>query len=66
MPSPAAARQRRARAGQARLRSLPAQDPTYKAVYGAFAVLPVFLLWVYFSWLVTLAAALIAANLARR
>jgi len=39
--------------------------PTYKAVYGAFAALPVFLLWVYFSWLVTLTAALIAANLAR-
>jgi membrane protein len=39
--------------------------PTYKAVYGTFAVFPVFLLWVYFSWLVTLAAALIAANLAR-
>lgn len=39
--------------------------PTYKAVYGAFAVFPVFLLWVYFSWLVTLAAALITANLAR-
>ncbi|CAN7702299.1 YihY family inner membrane protein [Variovorax sp. LjRoot130] len=38
--------------------------PTYKAVYGAFAVFPVFLLWVYFSWLVTLTAALIAANLA--
>jgi membrane protein len=39
--------------------------PTYKAVYGAFAVFPVFLLWVYFSWLVTLAAALLAANLGR-
>ena len=39
--------------------------PTYKAVYGAFAVVPVFLLWVYFSWLVTLAAALVTANLAR-
>jgi len=38
--------------------------PTYKAVYGTFAVIPVFLLWVYFSWLVTLAAALVAANLA--
>lgn len=37
--------------------------PTYKAVYGAFALVPVFLLWVYFSWLVTLGAALIAANL---
>ncbi|WP_341891659.1 YhjD/YihY/BrkB family envelope integrity protein [Variovorax sp. YR752] len=39
--------------------------PTYKAVYGAFAVFPLFLLWVYFSWLVTLAAALIAASLPR-
>jgi membrane protein len=39
--------------------------PTYKAVYGAFAAFPVFLLWVYFSWLVTLSAALITANLAR-
>jgi membrane protein len=38
--------------------------PTYKAVYGAFAVIPIFLLWVYFSWLVTLTCALIAANLA--
>jgi len=37
--------------------------PTYKAVYGAFAAVPVFLLWVYFSWLVTLAAALVAAQL---
>lgn len=39
--------------------------PTYQAVYGSFAVFPVFLLWLYFSWLVTLTAALIAANLAR-
>jgi membrane protein len=39
--------------------------PTYKAVYGAFAALPVFLLWVYFSWLITLTAALVTANLAR-
>ena len=40
--------------------------PTYKTLYGGFAVVPVFLLWVYFSWLVTLAAALVAANLARQ
>lgn len=39
--------------------------PTYKAVYGAFAVFPLFLVWVYYSWLVTLAAALVAANLGR-
>jgi membrane protein len=37
--------------------------PTYKAVYGAFAAFPVFLLWIYFSWLVTLTAAIITANL---
>jgi membrane protein len=39
--------------------------PTYKTVYGAFATLPLFLGWVYFSWLVTLVAALVAANLGR-
>lgn len=39
------------------------QVPTYRAVYGAFAVFPMFLLWVYFSWLVTLGAALVAASL---
>jgi membrane protein len=39
--------------------------PTYKAVYGAFAAFPAFLLWVYFSWLVILAAALLSANLGR-
>jgi membrane protein len=38
--------------------------PTYKALYGAFAALPMFLLWVYFSWLVTLVAAMMTANLA--
>lgn len=37
--------------------------PTYTAVYGAFAALPIFLLWIYLSWLVTLLGATIAANL---
>lgn len=37
--------------------------PTYRALYGGFAVLPVFLLWVYYSWIVTLAAALLTAQL---
>lgn len=41
------------------------QMPTYKTVYGSFAAFPLFLLWIYFSWLVILAAALIAANLGR-
>lgn len=38
--------------------------PTYKALYGTFAALPMFMLWVYFSWLVTLVAAMVTANLA--
>jgi membrane protein len=39
--------------------------PTYRTVYGAFAPLLAFLLWVYFSWLVTVWAALVAANMPR-
>jgi membrane protein len=40
-----------------------AQFPTYKLVYGAFASIPIFLLWVYLSWLTTLVGALITATL---
>lgn len=36
---------------------------TYQSIYGAFAALPVFLLWVYISWWVTLFGAAIAATL---
>ena len=39
------------------------QGPTYRSLYGAFATLPVFLLWLYFSWLITLSAALVTAHL---
>jgi membrane protein len=39
--------------------------PTYQSLYGALATLPVFLLWLYFSCLVTLSAALVAAHLGR-
>jgi membrane protein len=35
----------------------------YKAVYGAFAALPAFLLWIWLSWLVVLTGAVIAAAL---
>lgn len=36
---------------------------TVAGIYGAFAVLPLFLLWVYLSWLVFLFGAVIAATL---
>lgn len=37
------------------------QFATYKLVYGAFASLPIFLLWIYLSWVVVLTGAVIAA-----
>jgi len=37
------------------------QFPTYKLVYGAFASVPIFLLWIYLSWLVVLSGAVVAA-----
>ncbi len=37
--------------------------PTYNRIYGAFAVLPLFLLWVYLSWLVLLLGATVSALL---
>ena len=40
-----------------------AQFPTYKLVYGAFATLPVFLLWIYVSWLVVIFGAVVVASL---
>ena len=35
----------------------------YKTVYGAFAIFPLALLWIYFTWWITLAGAVLVANL---
>jgi membrane protein len=37
--------------------------PAYKLVYGAFASVPIFLMWVYRSWLTILLGAVVAASL---
>ncbi|MFM0287652.1 YihY family inner membrane protein [Paraburkholderia megapolitana] len=37
--------------------------PTYTAVYGAFAVVPLFLLWMYLTWLITLGGAMVTSAL---
>jgi membrane protein len=42
-----------------------AKVPTYRTVYGAFAPLLAFLVWVYYSWFITLTSALVSASLPR-
>ena len=37
--------------------------PTYKLVYGAFAMVPIFLLWIYLSWLIIIGGAVLVAVL---
>jgi membrane protein len=40
-----------------------AKLPTYTLVYGAFAIIPLFLLWLYVSWVVVLFGATLTASL---
>lgn len=38
------------------------QVPTYSTLYGAFATVPLFLIWVYLGWVIVLLGAILAAN----
>jgi membrane protein len=40
-----------------------AKFPTYTLIYGAFAIIPLFLLWLYLSWVVVLFGATLTASL---
>lgn len=39
------------------------QVPTYSTLYGAFATVPIFLVWLYLGWVIMLVGALLAANI---
>jgi membrane protein len=47
--------------GQKGLAIYLSKAPVYATIYGAFAALPIFLVWIYLSWLIVLMGAVIAA-----
>jgi membrane protein len=42
-----------------------ASMPAYSTIYGAFATLPILLIWIYTAWVIVLAGAVLVANLPR-
>ena len=40
-----------------------AQVPTYSVIYGAFATVPILLIWIYVAWVIVLLGAVVAAYL---
>jgi membrane protein len=47
--------------GQKGLAIYLSKVPVYATIYGAFAAVPIFLVWIYLSWLIVLMGAVIAA-----
>lgn len=49
--------------GKKLLTTYLAEMPTYSAIYGAFAAVPILLVWVYVAWLIVLLGAVVASSL---
>ncbi len=49
--------------GKKALTGYLASMPTYSAIYGAFAAVPILLVWVYVAWVIVLLGAVVAASL---